>query len=1758
MTGRRRPSRLPKHFPYATKCGFEQLELRTLLAVGPIPDVPVPEAYWMLDDSGTVAVDSSGNGHTATLGGGASWTDGNVGTGAMTLDGSSTGVATVSGPVVDTSADFTVSAWVNLDSLSGFQTFVSIAGNNVAGFFLQLRDDTGTFAFTRLPSDATSSSTHVAASTAPELDTWYHVVGVNDSVADTLTLYVDGQSMGSVTYTSGWEATGDTLIGHGFYGGNNVDYVDGTIDEVQIFASALSAEQVVALAQPAAYSFDDGTGTTAADVSGHGNTLTLDTGASWAAPGRLGSNALSVDGTANGNATYASPVVDTSLPFSVSAWVKLDSLSGYQTIASIDGTETSAFYLQYRDDTGRFAFTRFDADSTSATSYSADAIDAPVTGQWYNLVGVNDVADGQLRLYVDGILQDTVAYSSGWEGTGATVVGAGLFDGSRTDFVDGEIDEVRFYNSALSEGAAYYIGTAGESVIDVSMGSTGITVSPMLYGAFMEDINYGGEGGIYSNEVRNSGFNDSTNALRAWAAVADSSAAATLTSDDTTGPTSALTMSGKLSSISGVSTSKRVGISNSGYFGVAVEPSTTYSAEFYAKASAGFTGPLTVSLESTGGTVYATATVSSITSSWAKYTVDLTTDGSVPVSADNLFIISTNDATANGETIWLGATYLFPPGYGGGDNHFRSDLAGWLVDLAPAFFRIPGGNYLEGVTYEDRFNWSETIGPIEDRPGHYNSAWNYWSTDGFGLDEYLQFSELMGAEPVVGVFASYTLNGQSYTGATLEYDIQDALNELHYILDPVSTEWGALRAANGHPDPYELNYVEIGNEDWASDGSYATRYPMYYDAIKADFPDLKIIAATSTNTGGYPYDVYDDHFYNSAAWFAANSDYYDNHPRNEYEVLVGEYAAREGSPTSTLAAALGEAAFLMGCERNSDVVTMTAYAPLWVNESEWQWGTDLIGFNNTTSYASPSYYVQKMLSQNRGTTLVSSSSNGFGGLQVLTTKTDTTYYLTVVNTTGLTTQTQINLVDALTVSSSAAVTTLTASASNVVNSIANPTNVAPTASTFSALDTSFSYAFPGYSLTILEFNATVDQPTVVTPAAASPEIVTGTTTDLSVLGNAIAGESNLIYTWSATGPADVSYSANGTNASKNTTATFAEAGQYEFTAAIENTTNGAITTSSIFVTVEQTSTGVAISPADSFVAAGAMLQLSTFEADQFGDPMNSLSDFDWSVASGVGSINASGLYTAPASAGSATIHVESGSGNADTNLYVVTAEAWYQANESSGTTLTDSSGSGNNAALTGSYNWVSGVGGNALSLEGGHAELPSGIVSSLDDFTVATWFYLDSLDSWSRIFDFGTGTEVNMFLTPQASGSSGPLRYAITTSGGSNEQQINGPTLSTGQWYHVAITLDGNLGTMYVNGVAVGTNANMTLSPSDMGVTSQNYLGDSQYSADPALLGRIDDFRLYGEALSAEQILNMASPIVVSPAAAADDPVTAFSTTMSVLGDDLTAGESALVYTWATTGTPPAPVLFSINDTNSAKSTVATFEEPGEYYLEATIDNPTTGLSTTSLVRVAVSPELPGDYDLDGDVDGRDFLAWQQQIHTTVPVYSGADGSGDGYVDADDLAVWRTNFGASALASPASAATAEPTVVFAAVEAPVVKAVVETSVVEAVTERADESPSGLAEGQAKHWAAGGVALAEKAWTESAMQWRTDAPQAFGERATRHAVRDEAIADLPSWRLPAQEEADHPMPGKGEHRTDGYDADFAESLQEDLDRVFDLF
>jgi len=455
--------------------------------------------------------------------------------------------------------------------------------------------------------------------------------------------------------------------------------------------------------------------------------------------------------------------------------------------------------------------------------------------------------------------------------------------------------------------------------------------------------------------------------------------------EDTSDPinTTALTTSLKLT-ISKVPAGGRVAVANDGYWGIPVKPNRIYPCSFYVKASNGFSGPLTVSIESTdGATVYASEMVSSITNTWKRYKVMLKI-GQVTPTADTRFVIT---ASSKG-TVNFNLISLFPPVFmertgavlgGRPVTGFRSDIMQLLDDMHPAFLRFPGGNYIEGSNFENRFNWKAMIGPWEDRPGHM-SPWGYQSSDGLGLLEFLEWCEELNIEPVVGVYAGLHLNGgrDVRTGEALKPFVQDALDEIEYITGDVNTKWGARRAKDGHPAPFKLTYVEIGNEDFLNNGAASYRGPdgrfaMFYNAIKAKYPDIQVIATTDP---GVPHDVIDNHHYMSPNTAIRNAHLYDNADRNGTKIFEGEWASQEPGIarglTPSFQCALSDAAFLTGLERNADVIVMSCYAPLFtrVNPGGSQWNTNLIGYNTLTSFGSPSYYVQKMFFNAKGDQII--------------------------------------------------------------------------------------------------------------------------------------------------------------------------------------------------------------------------------------------------------------------------------------------------------------------------------------------------------------------------------------------------------------------------------------------------------------------------------------------------------------------------------------------------------------------------------------------------------------------------------------------------------------------------------------------------------------------------------------------------------------------------------------------------------------------
>ena len=396
-----------------------------------------------------------------------------------------------------------------------------------------------------------------------------------------------------------------------------------------------------------------------------------------------------------------------------------------------------------------------------------------------------------------------------------------------------------------------------------------------------------------------------------------------------------------------------------------------------------------------------------------------------------------------------------------------------LAAMHPSFLRFPGGNYLEGNRIETRFDWKKMIGPLVDRPTH-PSTWSYHSTDGMGLLEFLEWCEDLRMQPLLAVYGGYSLGGQVVKpGPDLEPYVQEALDEIEYVTGGPDTKWGSVRVRNGHPAPFPLHYVEIGNEDnFDKAKTYDGRYAQFYKAIKAKYPKFEIIA-TMPVTGIVP-DIIDDHYYKREQGMFGLVKHYDEMDRKGPKIFVGEWATREGSPTPNFGSALGDAAFLTGLERNSDLVVMAAYAPLLVNVNPggMQWSSDLIGYDALNSYGSPSYYTQVMFASCMGDHIASSELSG-GGDRFFVSATSTANSkacLKLVNAASTPQPVNITLNGLGSGTHMAQVETLRANTTWATNSIAEPDRIVPVRSKLTVNGGKAEHTLPPYSIQVLEID----------------------------------------------------------------------------------------------------------------------------------------------------------------------------------------------------------------------------------------------------------------------------------------------------------------------------------------------------------------------------------------------------------------------------------------------------------------------------------------------------------------------------------------------------------------------------------------------------------------------------------------------------------------------------------------------------------------
>jgi alpha-L-arabinofuranosidase len=597
------------------------------------------------------------------------------------------------------------------------------------------------------------------------------------------------------------------------------------------------------------------------------------------------------------------------------------------------------------------------------------------------------------------------------------------------------------------------------------------SVSPTLYGLMTEEINYSYDGGLYAEMVRNRTFQDhGFGGVAHWNIEHQGNSMATMSVDQTEGPSAALEHS-LLINITKADSANRAGVRNEGYWGMALRSNTSYKGSLYAKADSADIGPMTADLinDNTGKSV-ATANILALSTEWKRYEFTLTT-GKIETSAENHLLLTVGHTGK----VWLDLVSLFPPTYKNRDNGNRSDIMEMMAAMRPKFLRLPGGNYLEGDQIDERFDWKNTIGPLVDRPTH-RSPWNYQSSDGMGLLEFLEWTEDLKIDTVLAVYAGYSLKGDHiHPGPELVPFVQDALEEIEFATGDTSTKWGAVRAKLGHPSPFPVKYVEIGNEDWFDrSGSYEGRYAQFYKAIKASYPQLQLIATAPLKR--MKPDVLDDHYYKRADEFFADVKHYDNVDRNGPKIFVGEWATREGSPTTNMGAALGDAAWMTGMERNSDLIVMASYAPLFVNVNPggMQWESDLIGYDALTSYGSPGYYAQAMFGKYLGTEVPSSSIYGdtvrfFYSVTSDPAKGET--YLKLVNASSVPQSLEIELTGVGNVASTATLVTLTGATQAETNTIAAPTRIVPVQTTLKVAGSKFDHTVPGYSIQVIQLQA---------------------------------------------------------------------------------------------------------------------------------------------------------------------------------------------------------------------------------------------------------------------------------------------------------------------------------------------------------------------------------------------------------------------------------------------------------------------------------------------------------------------------------------------------------------------------------------------------------------------------------------------------------------------------------------------------------------
>jgi len=532
--------------------------------------------------------------------------------------------------------------------------------------------------------------------------------------------------------------------------------------------------------------------------------------------------------------------------------------------------------------------------------------------------------------------------------------------------------------SAIALTAAVALNAQTNS-FDINVKKAGASISDTMYGIFFEDINYAADGGLYAELVKNRSF-EFPNAFQGWHPFGRFE----VRND---GPFERCPHYVRLSDPGHAH--KHSGLDNEGFFGIGVKGGEQYRFSVWARSET----PVTIRVE-----IVNTASMGekqelchdkiTINGDWKKYEVVLTPSETLDKSTLRIFM-----ETRNGAHVDLEHVSLFPVDtWMGHENGMRKDLAQALADLHPGIFRFPGGCIVEGTDLATRYNWKNSVGPVENRPLNEN-RWEYTFTNrfypdyfqsyGLGFYEFFLLSEEIGSEPLPIISVGLACQFQNETEdahvpvAELQPYIDDALDLIEFANGGTDTKWGALRAEMGHPAPFNLKYLGIGNEQW--DQTYPDHLKPFLDQVRAKYPEINIVGSSGPDSEGEQFDflwpqmkelkadLVDEHFYRPYDWFLAQGNRYDNYDRKGPKVFAGEYACHaKGKKWNHYKASILEAAFMTGLERNADVVRMATYAPLFAHVEGWQWRPDLIWFDNLNSFRTVSWHVQQLYGQYKG------------------------------------------------------------------------------------------------------------------------------------------------------------------------------------------------------------------------------------------------------------------------------------------------------------------------------------------------------------------------------------------------------------------------------------------------------------------------------------------------------------------------------------------------------------------------------------------------------------------------------------------------------------------------------------------------------------------------------------------------------------------------------------------------------------------------